>query len=58
MIWNYKVLNLVELYNFDISFVFIRLHLKMHEFICTVQVFKDGWLSQPPLKFDFYRRLT
>jgi hypothetical protein len=25
---NYKVLNLVELYNFDINFIFIRLHLK------------------------------
>jgi hypothetical protein len=25
---NYKVLDLVELYNFDITFVFIQLHLK------------------------------
>ena len=25
---NYKVLDLVDLYNFDINFVFIRLHLK------------------------------
>ena len=25
---NYKVLDLVELYNFDINFVFIQLHLK------------------------------
>jgi hypothetical protein len=25
---NYKVLDLIEFYNFDINFIFIRLHLK------------------------------
>ena len=55
---NYKVLDLVELYNFDINFIFIRLHLKKYEFICVAAIFKDGWLSQPPLKIDFQMRLS
>ena len=39
----YKVLDLVELYNFDIKFVFIRLFiLKRYEFICAAAIFKDG----------------
>jgi len=53
----YKVLDLVEQYNFNIDFVFIRLHLR-YEFICTTTIFKDGWISQPSLKIDFQRRWT
>ena len=49
---NYKVLDLVELYNFDIKFVFIRLHLKKYEFICAVAIFK----SQPSLKITHFQR--
>ena len=38
---NCKVLDLVELYNFDIRFVFIQLHLKKrYEFICVAAIFK------------------
>jgi hypothetical protein len=50
---NYKILDLVELYIFNIKFVFIRLYLKkdmnlyvLHLFLRTVD---------PPLKFDFQR---
>ena len=50
---NYKVLDLIDLYNFDIKFVFIRLHLKRYEFICAVAILKDGLLSQSPLKINF-----
>jgi hypothetical protein len=39
---NYKVLDRVELYNLDINFVFIRLHLKRYEFICAAAIFQDG----------------
>ena len=55
---NYKVLDLVELYNFDINFVFIRLYLKKYEFICASAIFKDGGLSQRPLKIEFQRWLA
>ena len=41
----YKVLDLVELYNFDINFIFIRLHLKKYEFICVAAIFKDGFVN-------------
>ena len=37
---NYKVLDLVELYNFYINFIFIQLHL--NEFICPAAIFKNG----------------
>jgi hypothetical protein len=47
---NYKVLNLVELYNFDINFVFIRLHLKKIIIYLCCSYFKDGWHKQPSLK--------
>ena len=35
---NYKVLDLVILYNFDINFDFIQDHMKRYEFFC-VKVF-------------------
>jgi hypothetical protein len=31
----YKVLDLVKLYNFDIKFVFIRIHIKKLNFFAT-----------------------
>jgi hypothetical protein len=66
---NYKVLNLVDVYNFDINFVSIRLHLKkdtnlfvLQLFLSTVDlvnylwkllIFRDGWHKQPSLKITF-----
>jgi hypothetical protein len=32
---NYKILDPVNLYNFDIKFNFIRNHIKSYEFICV-----------------------
>jgi hypothetical protein len=40
---NYKVLDPVKLYNFDINFVFLRFILKRYEFICVVAIFKGGY---------------
>jgi hypothetical protein len=48
---NHKVLDLVELYNFDIKFVFIRLYLKymnlfvLHLFLRTVDLVNHLWKS-------------
>jgi hypothetical protein len=50
---NYKILDLVELYNFDINFVFIQLYLKKMWIYLYHNYFKDGWLSQPPFKINF-----
>ena len=34
-VYNYKVLNLVELYNFCIEFIYIRGHLKVLKFMIS-----------------------
>ena len=64
----YKDLDLVELYNFDIKFVFIWLHLKkkwiylccnyfkdswLGNRIWKSLIFRDGWHKQPSLKIAF-----
>jgi hypothetical protein len=36
---NYKVVDLFELYNYDIKFVFIRLCLKGYEFYYAASIF-------------------
>jgi hypothetical protein len=50
---NYKVLDLVDLYNFDTKFVLRLTSFKKIWFFCATTIPKDGWLSQPPLKIDF-----
>ena len=39
---NYKVLDLVILYNLDIKFDFIRDHMKSYEFFCVKQFIGVG----------------
>ena len=55
---NYKVLDLVILYNFDIKFDFIQNHMEKNiNFFDTIcrggpchQIFREGWPHHPPLK--------
>ena len=47
---NYKVLDLVILYNFDIKFDFIRDHMKRLRFFFVWNYFYVGLCHQPPLK--------
>jgi hypothetical protein len=35
---NYKIVNLYELYNFNIKFVFIHFHLKKLWIVCVVPI--------------------
>jgi hypothetical protein len=44
---NYKVLDLVELYDFDINFVFIQLHLKRYEFISATVILRVDLVNRP-----------
>jgi len=45
---NYKILDLIKLYNFDIKFVFIRNHIKkLWNFLCK-NIYRDGSYHRPP----------
>jgi hypothetical protein len=49
---NYKVLDLVILYNFDIKFEFIRNYMKKLYFL-RENIFSGGSCYHPPLKMHF-----
>ena len=38
---NYKVIDLFEIYNFNINFIFIWLYLKSYEFYYDAYIFRD-----------------
>ena len=45
---NYKILDLIKLYNFDIKFVFIRNHMKTLWNFLSKNICRDGSYHRPP----------
>ena len=54
--FNYKVVDRVEGYKFDIKFVFIRVHMKKLWIIFKYKVFRPSYMTQMIFKSKFRDR--
>jgi len=55
---NYKILDLIKLYNFDIKFVFIRNHMKKLWNFLSKNICRDGSYHRPPKEIVIEGRVT
>jgi hypothetical protein len=55
-LFNYKVVDRIEGYNFDIKFVFIRVHMKCYELFFDIEFLDRPVLTQMRLKTKFRDR--